>query len=223
MSGENMAINKIEKHQREIPYEMLSRETITSIENPVALAVWVHLVAKPQDWVVRRNEIKERFKIGDIAYKKAIDELKSLGLFVVERVRDDKGHIVENLIHIYPNIDKTRNSDNPYCGKPVIRETNKLTEKEIITENDIIKEKERGQKRKRFVAPHLNEVLAHCHNETEAIKFVSHYESNGWMVGRNKMVDWKAALRGWMKRAETYANGNNNMQTYEQRINDIDW
>ena len=30
-----------------------------------------------------------------------------------------------------------------------------------------------------------------------AEKFFNHYESNGWYVGKNKMKDWKAAVRGW--------------------------
>lgn len=28
-------------------------------------------------------------------------------------------------------------------------------------------------------------------------KFHSHYEANGWKVGRNQMKDWKAAVRTW--------------------------
>lgn len=28
-------------------------------------------------------------------------------------------------------------------------------------------------------------------------RFLSHYESNGWKVGRNPMRDWKAAVRNW--------------------------
>jgi len=28
-------------------------------------------------------------------------------------------------------------------------------------------------------------------------KFLDHYESNGWKVGRNPMKDWKAAVRTW--------------------------
>ena len=28
-------------------------------------------------------------------------------------------------------------------------------------------------------------------------KFHAHYEANGWMVGRNSMKDWKAAVRTW--------------------------
>jgi hypothetical protein len=26
-----------------------------------------------------------------------------------------------------------------------------------------------------------------------------HYQSNGWMVGKSKMKDWKAAIRTWEK------------------------
>lgn len=30
-------------------------------------------------------------------------------------------------------------------------------------------------------------------------KFLSHYESNGWMVGKNKMKCWKSAVRTWIE------------------------
>jgi hypothetical protein len=33
---------------------------------------------------------------------------------------------------------------------------------------------------------------------TEAKAFFNHYESNGWMVGKNKMKNWEAAIRNWM-------------------------
>ena len=38
-----MSIHKIKKHQDQIPYEMISREIAQSIENPVALAIWLYL------------------------------------------------------------------------------------------------------------------------------------------------------------------------------------
>lgn len=33
--------------------------------------------------------------------------------------------------------------------------------------------------------------------ESEAEKFFYHYESNGWKVGKNRMVSLSAALAGW--------------------------
>lgn len=32
----------------------------------------------------------------------------------------------------------------------------------------------------------------------EADKFINFYQSKGWMVGKNKMKDWRAAARNWL-------------------------
>jgi hypothetical protein len=32
----------------------------------------------------------------------------------------------------------------------------------------------------------------------EAQKFLYHYQSNGWMVGKNRMVDWRASVGKWV-------------------------
>ena len=34
-------------------------------------------------------------------------------------------------------------------------------------------------------------------NNVDPMKFHSYYISNGFMVGRNKMKDWKGAVRHW--------------------------
>ena len=55
-------------------------------------------------------------------------------------------------------------------------------------------------KRKRFTPPTIEEVAAYCNergNQVDPQRFIDHYESNGWMVGKNKMKDWKAAVRTW--------------------------
>ena len=74
-------------------------------------------------------------------------------------------------------------------------------EKEINLDKDI--EIESREKRKRFVPPTIEEIEAYG-NETkykiDAERFIAHYESNGWMVGKNKMKDWKGAVRNWWLR-----------------------
>jgi hypothetical protein len=41
-------------------------------------------------------------------------------------------------------------------------------------------------------------------------RWMSHYESNGWLVGKNKMKDWKASVRTWKL---------NNLQTEDIKTN----
>jgi len=53
-----------------------------------------------------------------------------------------------------------------------------------------------------FVPPSVEEVKSYCqerNNEVDPEAFVSFYESKGWMIGKNKMKDWKAAVRTWEK------------------------
>jgi hypothetical protein len=54
----------------------------------------------------------------------------------------------------------------------------------------------------RFQKPTIAEVTAYCterQNQVNPESWIDHYESNGWKVGKSKMVDWKAAVRTWEK------------------------
>lgn len=62
------------------------------------------------------------------------------------------------------------------------------------------RESVRGEKADRFVPPDVNQVQEYCdsrNNGIDAQTFVDFYTSKGWMVGKNKMKDWKAAVRTW--------------------------
>ena len=51
-----------------------------------------------------------------------------------------------------------------------------------------------------FTPPSIDEVSAYCTERNNGIDpqhFVDFYEAKGWMVGKNKMKDWKAAVRTW--------------------------
>ena len=64
----------------------------------------------------------------------------------------------------------------------------------------------------RFVPPTLEQVQDYCRergNDVDAQRFIDFYESKGWMVGKNKMKDWKACVRTWergSKKAESPKN-----------------
>ena len=77
---------------------------------------------------------------------------------------------------------------------------NKIKEKKE-KENNIYN----GDKSNRFVPPTLEEVQEYCFergNNVDAETFVDFYSSKGWMVGKNKMNDWKAAVRTWERKEQ---------------------
>jgi len=63
------------------------------------------------------------------------------------------------------------------------------------------KELEEVKKEKNiFIKPSIEEINLYCkerNNTINAYTFFNHYESNGWMIGKNRMKDWKAAIRTW--------------------------
>lgn len=74
---------------------------------------------------------------------------------------------------------------------------------ETVTEKNNIKETKDTisiNKNNRFIVPTPQEIKDYCierKNNVDSNKFFNFYESKGWMVGRNKMKDWKAAIRNW--------------------------
>lgn len=63
-------------------------------------------------------------------------------------------------------------------------------------------EKEKAKAKTTFAPPTLTDVVAYCNernNKVNAQSFIDFYESKGWMIGKNKMKDWKAAVRTWEK------------------------
>lgn len=72
----------------------------------------------------------------------------------------------------------------------------------IIYNNIIKSEKEE----KNIIPPKLEWVEEYCkerNNGINAQTFMDFYESKGWLIGKNKMKDWKAAVRNWEKNRKT--------------------
>lgn len=69
--------------------------------------------------------------------------------------------------------------------------------KEIVTETT-------NRPRRKFIKPTIEEIEAFAKEQNlrnlDAQYFYNYYESNGWMVGKNHMKDWKATAKNWNRR-----------------------
>lgn len=82
-----------------------------------------------------------------------------------------------------------------------------LNENKNEDENTECRPKEKGCP---FIAPTKREIedyILSAGLDVDAACFFDHYTANGWMVGRNKMKDWRAALRNWARRDDLMTNG----------------
>ena len=109
------------------------------------------------------------------------------------------------------------NADVTKCNTDVTqvkRLCNVEKEKELEIEKETDTEK---SKRKIFVPPTIEEVSQYCSENTFAVnaeKFVDYYTANGWVVGKTKMKDWKATVRGWHRREQERFQNNKKGEEY---------
>jgi len=106
----------------------------------------------------------------------------------VRRYREKHAECKPNVSRCKPNVSH---------GKPrkAQAEAEAEAEAEEITKKENIK-------RKSFVRPSPEEVGSYAESinfELDGAAFVDYYDSKGWMIGKNKMKDWKAAVRTWKR------------------------
>lgn len=96
----------------------------------------------------------------------------------------------------------------------------------VLKENTL-----KGVKEKRFAPPTPENVRGYCremgYTNVDAERFVDFYASKDWMVGKNRMKDWKAAVRNWARQdqspvAKKPAAKKNAFQNFEDRGTDYD-
>jgi len=67
------------------------------------------------------------------------------------------------------------------------------------------------EKQKPFVKPTALQVVEYAASidyEIDGQKFIDHYKSKGWKVGKSPMKDWRAAIRTWKLRNKDYGKTN---------------
>ena len=102
-------------------------------------------------------------------------------------------NLVDNLSPVYSN----RRRESPQRPITPCRNdsTSELLHVKIQLDNVDIPQSKGSR-----VKPTIVEIQEYCSermNQVDAEKFFDYYESNGWMVGKNKMKDWKASVRTW--------------------------
>ena len=94
----------------------------------------------------------------------------------------------------------------------------------VLKENTL-----KGVKEKRFAPPTPENVRGYCREmgyaNVDAERFVDFYAAKDWMIGKNRMKDWKAAVRNWARQDHSSAAGKqkkNAFLNFDDRGTDYD-
>ena len=82
----------------------------------------------------------------------------------------------------------------------------------------------------RFTPPSVDEVSDYCDHRNKGVDpqtFIDFYQAKGWMVGKNKMIDWKACVRTWetnrKQRSKPKQQGTIKNRSIEDALTDTSW
>jgi hypothetical protein len=142
----------------------------------------------------------ELYSVSPITISRWINSLVSRGYITSQIIyKEGTNQIDKRYIQIC--YDPINENVNTPINKNV-KENNTSLNNTFNNTNEYIDMSDKPPARPRFKPPTIEEVKSYCRergNTVDAERFVDHYTSNGWMVGRTKMRDWKSAVRTWEK------------------------
>jgi len=184
--------------------------------------LWIHLLLsanhKPNEWLYKDKMMKiERGQL--ITSRKSIGVSTGIERNKVERILKcfeseqqikQQNLFTSRLITILNYDDYQKNEqdfEQPVSSKRAASEQRVSTNNNVnnvkIKKENILKEKS-----SHFQKPTPQQITEYAQSisfELDGNQFFDYYESKGWMIGKSKMKDWKAAVRTW-KRNETTIN-----------------
>ena len=201
-------------------YIKLFRKTL---DNPIIckdsdhLAVWVYLLLnathremdvlfnnkritlKPGQLITGRKSISSKLNISESKVQRIIKTLKSEQQ--IEQQTSNKNRLI-TILNWQSYQFSEQQSEQQVNNKRTTSEQQVNTNK-----NDKNVKNDKNERSKdnssRFTPPTLTELTSYIVDNKYQVNpetFINHYEAVGWKVGKNKMKDWKAAVRGWHSR-----------------------
>ncbi|MCD7838774.1 MAG: helix-turn-helix domain-containing protein [Clostridiales bacterium] len=179
-----------------------------------AVGLLSKILSLPEDWDFSVRGLAGICKEGKDGIAATLTELERAGYLERRQLRDSNGKL-GGYEYIF--------RESPYPGFP---DTVKPDTAQPDTENPdnikyysnqvLSKSSTKGgadaptpRQQKKFIPPTVEEVEAYCREngyQIDAQLFVDHYQANGWMRGKNKIKDWRACARTWVRRQNEQAN-----------------
>lgn len=200
---------------------------------PNTFRLFIHLLLKanhkPKKWqgktieagelVTGRKQLAQELKLSEQKIRTSLERLKSTNEITIKST--SKFSVIT--ICKWETYQPQKGIEQP-TEQPAAQPTNN----QQITTNNNDNNDNKG-KRVAFAPPSLPEIQSYfaikiaekqlsLNAGIEAEKFLSHYSSNGWQVGKNKMKDWKAAINGWVAREKGKLNGTPHKETTYQKL-----
>lgn len=176
-----------------------SVDRFTSIDNEIIRnfglsleerGLLIFLLSLRHDWVIYKTTLHERVGCSKGTLDRVFKGLQEKGYIISVKVINDSGHF-SGWNHVVYDIPTSTNTDVGESAPISNTNTSKLYIKNT-----------------KFIRPTASEVNEYAKEigfiSLDSSYFLDHYDSNGWLVGKNPMKDWKAAIRTWKRNSSKF-------------------
>jgi hypothetical protein len=180
-----------------------SVDRFTSIDNEIIRnfglsleerGLLIFLLSLRHDWVIYKTTLHERVGCSKGTLDRVFKGLQEKGYIISVKVINDSGHF-SGWNHVVYDIPTSTNTDVGESAPISNTNTSKLYIKNT-----------------KFIRPTASEVNEYAKEigfiSLDSSYFLDHYDSNGWLVGKNPMKDWKAAIRTWKRNSSKFETPN---------------
>lgn len=147
----------------------------------------------------------DKLKISNTRFYKHMNILVGAGVVIKKKTKNERGGFANNTYILAPNLQNTHPQNR---GMEELHPQNEGIENEGDNNNNYnnnsLNNNNYNRESNSFAPPTVKEVAAYCKDQgfkTDPEVFINYYNSKSWMIGKNQMTDWKAALNTWEKRA----------------------
>jgi DNA-binding transcriptional regulator YhcF (GntR family) len=159
---------------------------------------------RPGQLVTGRKKLSEQTGIPESTVERILTYLE--GEQQIEQQKTNKFRIIT-----VKNWEKYQGCEKANSGTDSKWTTNEQQADTYKNDKNVKNNKKKESKpSKRFQKPTAQEVCDYAASigfELDGQEFVDFYEAKGWLIGKNKMTDWRAAVRTWKLRSRKDKNG----------------
>ena len=156
---------------------------------------WHGINIESGQFISSRDKISADLPLSVQQVRTCLNKLKSTGEITIKTTQKYSMISITNW--------ESYQEDNQQPNQQVTNKQPASNQQVTTNKNDNNEEKVNKKKRTVFAKPSKSEVSEYILSKgysVNAESFINYYVSNGWMVGKTKMKDWKAAVRSWQTR-----------------------
>ena len=154
-------------------------------------------------------------------YEETVNKRREAGRLGGLAKADNAKQTVANVASATDAKQEVANLANATCAKQNVAN---VADNDYVNDNVNVNDNDKKSvaRASRFTPPTEFEIKAYCREKgysVDAARFIDYYASKGWLVGKNRMKDWKAAVRNWERgqRQESTTKTANRFNNFAQR------